>query len=120
MTGRTTAWIGAKEHSGVECSNCGKSYKACTDLVLGPRHRACCGACSYTDTHDERDVNSDVPSAVTDSDYGFEWGPLTVSRLATIRGSRVLGVEAGRNRVEVVVSPTGRSVRVYKNGKELR
>ena len=56
--------------------------------------------------------------------YGFQWGPMLVERWAHFRHhtdseSYVLGVTAGKNKVEVYVSRTGRSVRVWKNGKEL-
>lgn len=57
--------------------------------------------------------------------YGFTWGPLEVRRLATFKGNRVLGVyiegdDSQHPRLEIYVSPTGRSVRVWRDGKELK
>lgn len=55
--------------------------------------------------------------------YGFRWGPLVVTRWATFPGkngeSHVLAVEtdAGK-RINIYVSPTGRSVRVFSGNKE--
>lgn len=56
--------------------------------------------------------------------YGFRWGPIVVARWASFdRGNghtRVLGITSDRGpKVHVYVSPTGRSVRVYRDGKEL-
>lgn len=55
--------------------------------------------------------------------YGFQWGPATVERLAAIdrsgRVSRVLQIAAGRHQLTVYISPTGRSLRVFKDGREL-
>jgi hypothetical protein len=50
--------------------------------------------------------------------YGFEWGPMTVTRYAQMpNGSRVVGIEVDGKRVlEVYVSATGRSVRVFRKG----
>lgn len=60
-----------------------------------------------------------------DTQYGFIWGPIEVSRatfLGTEKrpGHRVLFIETGRDKLQVYVSDKGRSVRVYKNHKELK
>jgi len=53
---------------------------------------------------------------VTD-EYGFTWGPVTVQRTAVMpQGHHVLTV----NGLDIYVSPTGRSVRVFRDGKELK
>lgn len=57
--------------------------------------------------------------------YGFTWGPIEVRRLATFKGNRILGVyidddKSARPRLEIYVSPTGRSVRVWRDGNELK
>lgn len=61
-------------------------------------------------------------SNVNDHEYGFLWGPMNVSRLMTyVKGkqkNRVLGIFTEHHRVEVSVSRTGRSVRVWVDGKE--
>lgn len=56
----------------------------------------------------------------SETQYGFTWGPAEVTRMATFRETRVLGIRTGRHKVAVYVSPTGRSVRVFKDGKELK
>jgi hypothetical protein len=50
------------------------------------------------------------------TDYGFEWGPMEVTRLTEYRGSCVLGIRAGKNHLQVCVSPKGQSIRVWLNG----
>lgn len=56
--------------------------------------------------------------------YGFLWGPLTVTRLMSVRrGKREfysLGVTTDHHKVEVYSSRTGRSVRVWIDGKEVK
>ncbi len=56
--------------------------------------------------------------------YGFTWGPMRVQRITAIDRSngtyRVLGVHCGGRPLEIYVSPTGRSVRVFRDGRELR
>ena len=52
--------------------------------------------------------------------YGFKWGNMVVERWGIIRDTSVLGITVNKTRLEVHVSPTGRSVRVWKNGKELK
>ncbi|HET7407350.1 MAG TPA: hypothetical protein VFJ21_09500 [Mycobacteriales bacterium] len=53
------------------------------------------------------------------TDYGFTWGPIEVSRIFEHKGQRVLQVVTDHRRVEVYVSPQGRSVRVYIDGEEV-
>lgn len=67
-----------------------------------------------------------------DTQYGFKWGPVAVERLAEFPRSggqcKVMGLyrvkgptRADMEQVlEIYVSPTGRSVRVFRNGKELK
>lgn len=71
---RTTAQIGERLLSGEDCSNCGMSYRKCTGKVLS-RHFACCGACGYSGTHDEKPVPGDIPSPVPEPLAGrlFNW-----------------------------------------------
>lgn len=53
--------------------------------------------------------------------YGFLWGPMEVSRLADIGTHRVIRVEAGKHHIEIYVSPTGRSIRVFDDkNRELK
>lgn len=57
--------------------------------------------------------------------YGFEWGPVTVTRLASFSPKAGRGryymveVRSVHHTLTIHVSPTGRSVRVFKGGKEL-
>lgn len=57
------------------------------------------------------------------TDYGFRWGPMAVTRLFSSRlGKRenhVLGITTEHHDVQVSVSKTGRSVRVWLDGREL-
>lgn len=62
----------------------------------------------------------------TDTQYGFTWGPLEVTRMArfktgTDRESYVVRIrtDAGKA-LDVYVSRTGRSLRVFDSGKELK
>lgn len=53
--------------------------------------------------------------------YGFNWGPVKVERLANFKPRKDREVFiVGVNDVEVYVSKTGRSVRVFRDGKELK
>ena len=52
--------------------------------------------------------------------YGFRWGPLDVARLAEFQGSHCIEVSSDFGSVEVYVSKAGRSIRVFRNGKELK
>lgn len=61
---------------------------------------------------------------MTSTEYGLQWGPVTVQRAATFERSngtyRVLEISTSARRVSVYISPTGRSVRVFRDGQELR
>ena len=52
--------------------------------------------------------------------YGFDWGPMTVTRCLEYRGYVTLQVKsiAGPS-VDVYISPKGRSLRVFGRGGEL-
>lgn len=58
------------------------------------------------------------------TDHGFTWGPLRLSRIATFklgRGRlRVVGIDTDHHRLQISVSATGRSVRVWLDGRELK
>jgi len=62
----------------------------------------------------------EFPPEDVDTSFGFKWRGVEVERLAIVRGAKVLGIKVNNTKVEVYVSPTGRSVRVWKNGKELK
>ena len=51
----------------------------------------------------------------TNTSYGFQWEQVEVTRIAEFNGTRCVEV----NGVNVYVSPKGRSVRVFRNGKEM-
>ncbi len=58
------------------------------------------------------------------TDYGFEWGQVEVVRICSVepygkkRGAyRVLEVKTPHKKLEIQVSPTGRSVRVFDRTK---
>lgn len=64
-------------------------------------------------------------SELAETRYGFRWGPLKVRRTMSFRGTHVVVIEPAsesnrKNAVEVYVSKTGRSVRVFRGGKELK
>ena len=51
--------------------------------------------------------------------YGFDWGPMTVTRMAHIEGrGYALGIVVGRRRFQVWVSEKGRSVRFFDGNTE--
>lgn len=53
--------------------------------------------------------------------WGFEFGAARVTRVAHVEGRyHVIGVDTPHRHVQVAVSPTGRAVRVWVDGKELR
>lgn len=61
--------------------------------------------------------NRHFPSA--DPKYGFEWGAGRVTRMAHIEGRyHVLAVDTPHRHVQIGISPTGRSVRVWVDGTE--
>ena len=53
--------------------------------------------------------------------YGFVWGPMEVTRTATLPQSRghVLTLKTPRKSLEIYVTPTG-LVRVFDNHRELK
>lgn len=63
--------------------------------------------------------------AMHEDRYGFRWGPLVVQRAAEVNRQdngphRVLRlVSDGGPALDIYVSPTGRSVRVFQDGVEL-
>lgn len=55
------------------------------------------------------------------TEYGFEWGPMAVERIAKLPASRrVLRVATPHHKVEIYSSRTGSSVRVYLDGVEMK
>lgn len=55
--------------------------------------------------------------------FGFEWGPMVVTRLASYAPRKgatahILGIKTARADIEVYVSRTGK-VRVWKDGTEM-
>lgn len=57
-------------------------------------------------------MNDDVRLARTR--YGFEWGAMTVTRAASYRGYVVLFVDSKTERLQIAVSPKGRSMVVHR------
>lgn len=54
-----------------------------------------------------------------DPKYGFEWGAARITRMAHIEGRyHVLCVDTPHHHVQLAVSPTGRSVRVWIDNEE--
>ena len=51
--------------------------------------------------------------------YGFRWGQLDVVRNMEYRGLRSLSIVTDHAEIEIGVSAGGRSIRVYRDGKEL-
>jgi hypothetical protein len=69
--------------------------------------------------------DDDMPDVGGLTPYGFTWGPIEVQRITTFNGRRILGLyidsdKPRRARLQIYVSPTGRSVRVWRDGKELK
>ncbi|MGW3992178.1 hypothetical protein ACWEF6_01695 [Amycolatopsis sp. NPDC004772] len=64
--------------------------------------------------------DSDTPRTAL-TDYGFQYGAGLWERLADFRGTTVVRLtpDHGSN-LEIYVSPTGRSVRVFREGRELK
>lgn len=68
-----------------------------------------------------RDVDALSWDKVTHGDGGFAWGPMEVKRSYVFRGSGVLLVTTDTGeQVEIQVSRTGKSLRVFRDGKEMR
>lgn len=51
--------------------------------------------------------------------YGFRWGPMAVWRIAQFKRRHAVGVSTEYHRVEVIVSPTGRNIQVYLDGRKM-
>jgi hypothetical protein len=60
--------------------------------------------------------------SVTTTEFGFEWDHVRVQRTATTeKGHKVLTVDGGKKaQVEIYVSKSGSSVRVFRDGVELK
>lgn len=60
---------------------------------------------------------------VTTYPYGFDWGPASVERATIIERPngpyRVLTVRTPFQEFQLYISPTGRSVRIFRGGQEL-
>lgn len=52
--------------------------------------------------------------------YGFRWGQLDVVRTMEFRGTKCVTIETEFNNVQIYVSPGGRSIRVWRDGEELK
>lgn len=52
------------------------------------------------------------------TDFGFNWGVAEVTRMAEIRGIKVIALKTPHHNLQISVSPTGRSVRVWLDGAE--
>jgi hypothetical protein len=57
--------------------------------------------------------------------YGFVWGPMEVLRAAIFREgdkdeTRAIQIKTEHRTLDVYVSRTGRSVRVFEKGRELK
>ena len=51
--------------------------------------------------------------------FGFNWGPVEVTRCCTLPGDRrVVQVKSAYRTLDICVSATGRSIRVFSGGKE--
>lgn len=61
-----------------------------------------------------------------DSHYGFEYGAVRVVRAASYKGMVMIGIakrtlpDYGPFDLTIYVSPTGRSIRVFRGDKELK
>lgn len=51
------------------------------------------------------------------TEFGFRWGPADVTRCCTLPGDRrVIQIKTAYRTIDVYVSATGRSVRVFEHG----
>ncbi len=60
-----------------------------------------------------------------DTMFGFQWGPVEVQRISAVERTngcyRVLRVAAEHGpALDLYISPSGRSIRVFRNGVELK
>jgi hypothetical protein len=52
------------------------------------------------------------------TDYGFEWGPVSVTRVCSLPDGRLLiSVQTDHKHIDIYSSATGRSLRVFEHGK---
>jgi hypothetical protein len=57
---------------------------------------------------------------IEDDQYGFRWGQVVVQRAAEYDNRKVLRIKPDHGKdISIYVSATGRSIRVYRDGKEL-
>jgi hypothetical protein len=55
------------------------------------------------------------------TDYGFAWGPVEVTRAALLpEDRRIITIKTPYVDLDVYVSATGRSVRIFRGGTELK
>lgn len=54
------------------------------------------------------------------TDFGFKWGDVEVTRLTQIKRLKVLGVRIRERDLQISISATGRSIRVWLDGEELK
>lgn len=64
-------------------------------------------------------------TAVQQVTAGFAWGQAEVHRVAEFQGNKCIRVSVAGDKfydkgVNIYVSPTGRSIRVFKDGRELK
>ena len=53
--------------------------------------------------------------------YGFEWGPMTVTRMIELEGrGRVVGIDTANRRLQIHVSEKGQRIRVWLDGEQLK
>ncbi len=62
---------------------------------------------------------TDHKCQLCDTPHGFMWCDVEVMRVAEIDGRHVIAIIGGHE-VNVYVSPTGRSMRVFRDGRELK
>lgn len=67
-----------------------------------------------------RELRASGKTAAWSTPYGFQFGATLVERRAELpEGRVVIGVTTEFRNLEIYVSQTGRSVRVFEKGKEL-
>jgi hypothetical protein len=64
-----------------------------------------------------------TPKADGETEFGFKWGPLEVARFGEFPRNkgveRVVRVSTAYGAVDVYVSPSGKSIRVYRGTHEM-
>lgn len=61
-----------------------------------------------------------MDGALVENQYGFAWGPALVRRVARVRGYCYLTVATSTGQeLEIRISPTGQSLKVFRDGREL-